>query len=477
MSAISKIIFSSILGYVCLLGVINAQDNSEDDKPVDNKPAAQAEAIEANLVYSDDWSVLAGISTPLPIITQINNNYVNLPNPENKKGFRCVAEPSKARLDVDGDDELDTDIKTKEQFVNYKLTYPNGLKMNYKLRVFTGGKSLQWSTLWSFQRGCFMTAKTPIETFTLIDDDTNGYYGDYGKDAIAIGASKQAGPLSSIINVKGKFYKLEVQTLVEISATQMKDPKFTGMVLRLTPCEEETGKLDLVKNLKPPKGAPQAIIVRRGEDAFFQLSGKGETVLPVGEYYLVSAIFTKRIRARTSEKPMAMVEAGQTVAPKWGAPFTLQISAFSEKGGTEIIVIPPGNLTPPQDVSKNLDCPFIKTEFPKILGSLGEEYYAPDEFKDERGYALPDEGIMSFNIDIRPKGAPAADKPLNKRGNPFTDRWIQTDMSGLVQKSIPYWQTYSCPIERYRGAVIFKATAKSAVFGELSFEKEIEVAE
>jgi len=473
MSVISKIIFISILGYVCLLGTINATDNPDDD----NKPADTAEAIEANLVYSDDWNVLAKITTPMPTITRINNNHVTLPNPENKKGFRCTAEPGKARLDVDGDDEFDTDVKGKEQFVTYKIKYPNELQMNYKLRVFTSGKTPGGELMWSYQRGCFMTAKTPVETFILIDDNTNGFYGDYGKDAIAIGASKQAGPLSSLIAVKGKFYKLEVVADNEISAGDMKDQKYTGMKLRLSPCEEETGKMDLVKNLKPPKGLPQAIIVRRGEDAFFQLSGKGETVLPVGEYYLVSAIFTPRIMARTSEKPIATIEAGKTIAPKWGAPFKLQITAFCEKGGTEIIVIPPATLKPPEDVSKNLECPFIKTEFPKIVGSFGEEYYAPDEFKDEAGYAFPDEGITSFNVDIRPKGAPANDKPINKRGNPFTDKWIQTDMSGLVAKSIPYWATYRCPIEKYRGTVIFKVWAKSPVFGDLLFEKEIEVTE
>ena len=472
MPTTSKIIFTGILGCACLMGAINAADEPADDKPADSP-----ESIEANLVYSEDWNVLAKITTPLPTITQINNNYVTLPNSENKSGFRCIGEPGKARLDVDGDDEYDTEVKSKEQFINYKIKYPNELQLKYKLRVFVNGKTPSGGPMWSYQRGCFMTAKTPVETFTLIDDDTNGYYGDYGKDAIAVGSAKEASPLSSIIAVKGKLYKLEVQTLTEISATQMKDPKFTGMILRLTPHEEETGKLDLVKNLKPPKGSAQAIIVRRGQDAFFQLSGKGETVLPVGEYYLVSAIFTPRVRARTSEKPMATVEAGQTVAPKWGAPFKLEMSAFCEKGGTEIIVIPAATLKAPEDVSKNLDCPFIKTEFPKIIGSLGEEYYAPDEFKDEGGYALPDEGITSFNVDIRPKGGPANDKPLNKRGNPFTDRWIQTDMSGLVQKSIPYWATYRCPIEKYRGAVIFKVSAKSPVFGELTFEKEIEVAE
>ena len=483
MATISKIIFTSILGFSFLMGVIAAQDNSEDDQPADNQPAAQAEAIEANLVYSDDWSVLSKISTPLPTITQINynNKFVTLPNPENPGGFRCVAEPGKARLDLDGDDEFDVDIKSKEQFVNFKVQYPNGMKMTYKVRVFAAGKSqgggLLWSSLWSYQRGCFMTAKTPVETFILIDDNNNGYYNDYGKDAIVVGSAKEASALSSIIRVKDKFYKLEVVTDNEISAGDLKDKKYTGMKLRLTPYSEETGKLDMLKNLKPPKGQVQSIVVRRGDDVFFLLNSKGETVLPVGEYFLAAAVFTPRIRARTSEKPMAVVEAGKTVAPKWGAPFKLDINAYCEKGGTEIIIIPPATLKAPEDVSKSMDCPFIKTEFPKIIGALGEEYYAPDEFKDEGGCAFPDEGILSFNVDIRAKGAPANDKPLNKRGNPFTDRWIQTDMSGLVAKSIPYWATYRCPIEKYRGTVIFKVSTKSAIFGELSFEKEIEVTE
>src|SRR3989339_1469794 len=223
MSAISKIIFTIILGGVCFMGAINAQD-----EPADAKPADAAEVIEGNLVYSDDWNVLSKINTPLPVITQINynNNHVTLPNPENPKGFLCVAEPSQARFDTDGDDEYDTVAKRKEEFVKFKIKYPNELQMNYKIRVFISGKAqaggqagaIEWSSLWSYQRACFMTVKTSIGIFTLIDDDTNGYYGDYGKDAIVIGSAKQAEPLSSIIIVKGKFYKLEVVTLPEVTA-------------------------------------------------------------------------------------------------------------------------------------------------------------------------------------------------------------------------------------------------------------------
>ncbi|MDI6732805.1 MAG: hypothetical protein QME51_07095 [Planctomycetota bacterium] len=438
------------------------------------------EPVDVDLVYSDDWTFLSGVTTPLPVITEINNNYVTLPNPDNPKGFRCTVEQNKARLDMDGDGEYDNDIK-KESFVVWKITYPNELQMNYKMRIFIKGKSPQGKQVWAYQRACFITAKTPLGNFTLIDDNNNGYYNDYGKDAIIVDSTKQAIPLSSIIPVKGKFYKLEVQMNPEISIADKKKPNYTGMSLRLEPYTEDTGKIDLVKNLKPPKDPAQIIVIRKGEDVFFQISGKGESIIPVGDYYLVSAIFSKRVRARSpsqSDKPLTTVEKDKTTAPVWGGPFKLRTNAYCSKGGEVIYVVPPGHLTAPQYRPKYMECPFIKMDFPTVVGSLGEEYYSPDEFKDERGYAFPDAGVGMFNVDIIPKDAPAGQKPLNKTvDSAHCQKWLPIDLSGIVEKVRPFWETYRCPIEKYRGMVVVKVWTSSSVFGELSFEQEVDVQE
>jgi hypothetical protein len=438
----------------------------------------KSETIETLLTYSEDWSFLSGVSTPFSIFGRMDDEYVKLPNGQNTSGFRCSAEHNLVRLDTDGDDNFDSEIKGKEDFVTYKIKYSDGGQLNYRMRIFNKSIVSGQSPMWFYQRACFLTAKTPIETFILIDDNNNGYFNDNGEDAVIIGTgNKQSIPLSSIIQVKGKFYTLKVERLQEIPEGSKKAANIVPVKLQLTPYRGSTGKIDFVKNLKPPKDLPQNIVIRRDNDVFFQWLGKGDAVIPAGEYYLVSAIFSKRIRARSSEKPLVVVEENKVASPKWGGPFRLHLNPYCEKGGGLTIVIPPAYLTAPQYTTKYMDCPFIKMKFPKVLGSSGEEYYATDEFKDEKGNAFPDGGVSFFNVEIRPKGSLTNQKPLNKGITPPADKWIPVDLSGLVEKAPPFWESYRCPIEKYRGIVLVKVWTSSSIFGDLSFEHEVEITE
>jgi len=472
-----KVKFLAIL--VCALILLTLKPSQvflEDDE----KDAGEAEKpVEATLTYSEDWAVLSAINTPDPKTPQINNNYIPLPNPQVAQGFRCNAEPDKCRLDVDGDGEYDTDLRAKENFQTFNIEYASGLKMPYRMRIFYQGTTSSGRKNWQFQRACFMTAKTPIETFTFIDDDNNGNFGDYGKDAILIGkGERMAVPFSSVILVKGKFYNISVRTLDELPAGRDKIKNYSGMIVSLTPYTGDSGKIDLVKNLTPPEEKPSAIIIKGGEDMYFSLTDK-PTEVPIGEYFLVSAIFGKRCRARSSEQPLCTVEKGGLAAPKWGGPFKLKISPYCEKGGEVTMVTPPARLVAPVYGRKFIDCPFIKMNYPTVTGVVGEEYYASDEFKDERGFAFPDGGVFGFKVEILPKDAAPNTKPINKTvANPFCADWMAVNLSGLVQKAPPFLEDYRCPIEKYRGIVVVKVWANARVFGgEIMGSKEVEITE
>ncbi|MFH1230451.1 MAG: hypothetical protein V1709_03025 [Planctomycetota bacterium] len=452
-----------------------------EDKKGDFQP------IEGRLIYSDDWSFLSDVTTPLPIITQIKENYVTLPNSQNPKGYHCTSEKDKVRLDMDGDYLFDTELKDKENFITYKIKYPNGLPLDYRMRIFskTSIQSSQTVTrtypTWYYQRACYMTVKTPLENFTVIDDNNNGYFNDYGKDAIIIGtAGKQAVPLSSIIMVKGKYYNLQVESVLEIPKDAKNIPNYTGMVLILTPYNGDTGKIDIMSNFKAPKDSPQTAIIRRDNDAFLQLTNKGSVVVPTGNYYLVSAVLNKRVHVRGGDKTLGKVEKDKTLLPKWGSPFKLNLNPYCEKGGDIPIIIQVpdslSNTTLATYTPKHMDCPFIKMQFPTVTGLLGEEYYATDEFKDDKGLAFPDGGVVFFKVEIRPKDAPPNQKTINATvGNAYVQKWIPMDLSSQAKQVAPFWEYYRCPIEKYRGKVIVKVSAQSRMFGDLLFEQEVDV--
>ncbi|MFH0889047.1 MAG: hypothetical protein V1871_07570 [Planctomycetota bacterium] len=483
MLSINKIIL--IIVIACIFQCIwfsNQSNILAEDKKDDFQP------IEGNLIYSSDWSFLSDVATPLPSIPQIKEkevNYVTLPNPQNPQGYHCNAEQDKVRLDMDGDFLFDSEVKNRENFVVYKIKYPNGLQLDYRMRIFCKApiQSSQTSSktypTWYYQRACYMVVKTSLETFTIIDDNNNGYFNDYGKDAIIIGtAHKNAVPLSSIIMVKGKYYNLQMESVSEIPADAKKIPNYTGMVLQLTPYKGDTGKIDFMRNFKAPKDFPQTAVIRRDNDAFFQLTGNASVVVPVGNYYLVSSVLNKRVHIRGSDTTIGAVEKDKTLSPKWGGPFKLNLNPSCEKGGDIPVIIPVPDILSNTAFStytkKHMDCPFIKMKFPTVTGLLAEEYYAADEFKDENGLAFPDGGVVSFKVEIRPKGS--SDKPINNTvGNPYVERWKPVDLSSQFKRTTSFWEYYRCPIEKYRGKVTVKVLTFSQMFGDLLFEQEVEV--
>lgn len=444
----------------------------------------KSETIEAALNFSDDWTFLSSITTPLPTIGRVDTGFISLPNDKNPQGYRCSAQQKTVQLDVDGNGSYDNELEKKDNFVTYKIKYQNGVQLNYRMRVFIKGASKSIYTdgstsqpVWAYQRACFLTAKTPLDALVIIDDNNNGYFGDYGQDAIIIGAAnKQAIPLSSIIPIKGKFYTIKVEVITEIPEESKKNPKFSGMKLVLTPYTGDMGKIDVTKNLKPPKEKISNIIIKRDTDIFLQLAERGETTVPTGEYYLVSAVSGSRIRVRLGEKSFTAVEKGKTSAPKWGGPFKLEVKPYCEKGGAIIFVQPFTQTTGPAYAPKSKDCPFIKMNFPALIGSLGEEYYIPDEFQDEVGNTFP-EKVSSFNVEIKTKNTASEQRTFNKGVSPYTDRWIPIDLSGPLYQKTPFWESYRCPIERYLGPVIVKVWVSGPAFGELISEQEVQVTE
>ena len=423
--------------------------------------------IEYPLTYSADWNTIKDVVTVGPKIVDISDNFIPLPNPKDEfnKGFACKASGKLVSLDVDGDGIMERDVKDKDNFIPYKLDYGDGQPLPYQMRIWQRGSRKNDNgeivTIWSFQRACFMRGKTTVGTFTLIDDNNNGCYNDYGIDAIIIGSSKQAELLSSIIMVKGKLYELKVER--------------NGAKIAIKEYNEQTGKIEVLKGLNFPGQKPEQVIITAENNIYFNVPiQKSLVMVPVGEYWIFAASLGKRTKVKNSRETAVKVAESKDrpTVLKWGGPFKLIVEPQAVLSGSLVKFIPPADDTPPRLEEKPLDCPFIRMNLPKIVGVMGEEYTAkPDADGNEA--QLPDPAIKEFKVEIMPKKGGA--KPLNKIGNSLVDNWVQIDPSGLMQKVPPYWEIYQCPMYDFRGIVVVKVYTKSSVFGDLTFEKEVEV--
>jgi hypothetical protein len=431
-----------------------------------------AEPKEIAFQYVADWTVLKNIISPCLEPPEIQDGYIAIPNPHNSKGFRGVAEGTVLKIDSDGDGKLDKDIKKQEEFVTFDIAYGEKLKAKYQMRFWQNGVNYmgeQKIPRWCYQRGCCMKGQAEGETIFLIDDNNNGLYNDYGEDAIAIGQNpKGAGKLSRFINIKDGIYEITVES--------------TGAKAQLKKSAEPTGKINIEKGLSFPKNTPVSVTLKSGDKYINIFPGRKENFLPTGEYEFEQAIFDQRLRVRTGSFPKITIEAGKETVLKWGGPFKLDLKPSLEASGQLTTFIPPAQYKPPQLITKVVECPFIKMALPTaVIGAQGEEYFGSPEFKDSKGFCLPDSNIGSFDVAIIAK-EPAAGcktekgKILNKIGNTFVDTWRKVDMSGLVDKKPSYWDGYyQCPLYDYKGKVSIKVSAKSPLFGDLVFEEEMNI--
>ncbi|MFA5795471.1 MAG: hypothetical protein WC980_10460 [Candidatus Brocadiia bacterium] len=473
---LKKIIISSVIITGLAMLIYGAEDKPKDAPP--EKPW-----VEYPMTYSADWKVIKDITTINPQLVDMTNNKIPLPNlkAKDKKGFRCSAGPKSVTLDVDGDNKLEKELKDKENFVEFKVDYDDGTPVvPYMLRVWQ--KSVrrivkEEVATWAFQRACFMQGKTPLGDFILIDDNNNGYYDDLGEDAIIIGsgASRQVELLSKLISIKGKFYECKTH--------------YTGNKLSLKEYQGQIGKIDMVKGFNFPNQKIENAVIAGDDNVYFNIPLQAKYfVLPVGEYSLYSAVISKgkfkvignsgsKVKVEESD-PKSDKEKNKPVLFVWGAPFKFVPEPICEKGGVLVNIIPPATYVAPKREDKPLDCPFVKIKLPKILGCKDEEYVTNEIVKDDNGQpteTMADVTINKITIEIVDKAVKKEPKPLNKIGYPLVDAWIQVDMSGLVQKSIPWWEKYQCPMYDFRGTVIIRMTTKSNLFGELKYEGELEI--
>ncbi len=240
------------------------------------------------------------------------------------------------------------------------------------------------SSYYEFRRAAYWEGKLPDrkgERVKVVDENSNGWFNDYGHDIIVVG-SKGPTFLSKMVILGGKLYHMKVAP--------------SGAKVWLKPYAGDTGGIDVLSKFKAPTGCKLAsvIIQAEGGGPSFDVvpsarrtgaSKKAAMHVPVGKYVVIDGSLVKsgaNYRILQGFMEPFEVKKGEMLVLEWGKPMSLEFKAEGLKFGISI-----------------RDC--------GIYGSAGEIYITTGEeeprvmvrFRKETGPRMRDVPLMEYGPD------------------------------------------------------------------------------
>lgn len=250
--------------------------------------------------------------------------------------FQMMNEKGKLFLDLDDDGKPDPEERVKASskpgFQEFALKLDGGKEVKYGMQIGAPGQETVFNVkvnlsqdpdkVLVYRRSCGMQGDAFGAKVTLVDDNNNGTYEDYGADAIVIG--NQADFLSKIVMHGGKLYQFKSDTL--------------GEEIRYRPYEGPTGKI--VTQWKG-KMTPECLYVRGTADAtqnaILRLDPKAPITVPAGEYEFYFGFIregagrqAKSCEIRKGKSKAFKVEPDGEVTLTLGAPFEFDYKLTSQ---------------------------------------------------------------------------------------------------------------------------------------------------
>lgn len=194
------------------------------------------------------------------------------------------------------------------------------------------------SSYYEFRRGGYWEAKLPDkkgESIKIVDENSNGWFNDYGHDIIVVG-SKGPTFLSKMIILSGRLYHMKVAP--------------SGAKVWLREYAGDTGGIDVVSEFQAPTGCKLASVVIQAEgggpsfDVVPSARRAGRKVkavmnVPAGKYVVIDGALIKgRSNYRILQGFMEPFEIkkGETMVLEWGKPMKLEYLAEGLKFGISI---------------------------------------------------------------------------------------------------------------------------------------------
>lgn len=270
--------------------------------------------------FLKDFPVKTFTGGPRAVSSGDDGQVLDLPV-KDKDGVSVRSEEFAISIDADGSGDFEQRIKTDGDGCVLTLVYEDGTKAPYAVSFFKGRK-------WSYKRSGYWTGtinKTPIG---LVDNNTNGSYDENGQDAISVGLTGYATPLSSIVNLGGTLYNIKIAK--------------TGMKVWVKEWVGESGKLDGVSGHKS-LGRLASAIFRNGDMYFDVVASKEKAcVVPVGTW----EFFAGESKAGSGSMSAMMrkgsmedveVKTGETTKVGWGV--NLRIEFDFEVNGSQVTIL------------------------------------------------------------------------------------------------------------------------------------------
>ncbi len=295
-------------------------------------PAQEPASESAKLTYkvAQKWTYILPQETWSPVSGSIPIPHAGGP------GFVAETQGTALAIDTNGDGKVDEKVKGIKGLVTLKAKNAEGQTFSYAIRLAKTGET------WTYATSGAVTGAVKGESITIIDQNNNGSFNDFGMDAMIVGDGEAASFLSKVINVDGQLFGFEVT----------KD----GRTANLSAWAGETGTLKVREGFKGT-GKIAAVIVANaaGDVSFNAATAKGGLKVPVGDYLLRAGYITQgteSVRMRQGRMAPISVPNGAPVDLAWGGPVTVE---FTHSIQGEKLTIPYTSL--------------------KYFGKSGEEYF------------------------------------------------------------------------------------------------------
>ncbi|MFT7619839.1 MAG: hypothetical protein ACI97A_003496 [Planctomycetota bacterium] len=221
--------------------------------------------------------------------------------------FKAHLDGTALAVDIDADGKIDVKVETPQGH----LILANGDR-RYAVRVKTENSQ------WRFAPACVMMGKIGDTKVKLIDQDNNGRFNDFGKDAMVVGNGKVASLLSKVISIDSKLVELKI----DADGSNLSYSPYTGPVASL--------KLDATC-----KGKIVASVVQSKDGQYsFGFSGaQNELQVPAQDYALHSGIISfggNTVKVKMGKSKSINLAADGSGVITWGGPVRAEFTYVRE---------------------------------------------------------------------------------------------------------------------------------------------------
>ena len=178
--------------------LLEKADGDKAPREVQTPGSAPAKTLELTYKTYRDWDLVL----PQESFARVSGDF-HFPSLSSSP-FIARLDGSALRIDRDADGEVDAKVEGAEGLVTLRAQTEAGDKLRYSVRL------KRTNAGWVFAASGAALGILDGQKIRIIDQNNNGRYDDYGEDAMVIGQGRYASFLSRVINVRGKFYSIEV---------------------------------------------------------------------------------------------------------------------------------------------------------------------------------------------------------------------------------------------------------------------------